>query len=627
MTKIAICEDEHIVALDIKRHLERFGYQILGTYASGEAIIELCTREKPDLILMDIQLQGEIDGVEAARSIYDTYAIPVILLTAFADDATIARAKDSRPFGYIIKPFEERELKTAIEIALYRHAMDLKLRSSEERYRGLFEEAPSANFTASEDGRITDCNSAFVSLLAFTDEVAACSSSLIDRFIDQIEGRTVFERILSDSPLSVEEWSLTRVDGRSIQVLATLGKALSEDGSLRELRGYLVDVTDRHELETQLRQAQKMEAIGRLAGGVAHDFNNIITAIMGYCNLLAEDIGDDTTMMEELEGIQSAARRAVNLTRQLLSFSRKQTVETQIIDANRALVDLEKMARRLVPETINLKFFQDAKKALISMDAGQFEQVLINLIVNAKDAIRETPSGGSIVVETWNVHSDGSGKNHGLGVGDWLGISVRDNGEGIAKQNLQRIFEPFFTTKGTNEGTGLGLSTVYAIINRSGGHVAVESDLGKGTNFFIYFPLAAGQTVPSLAPLLEPLGQVRTGTLLLAEDDDYLRGLLSRILTKAGYRVLEASNPGEAILIAEREQDFMLITDVVMPRMNGYELAERLSASVAKLRVLFMSGYHDKREVSTSPLYEKSTFLSKPFTHSQLMEALSLLES
>ncbi len=557
MPKIVICEDEHIVALDIKRHLTRFGYEVVGCFATGEDAIAACASSKPDLVLMDIHLQGEMDGIGAARRIFDELSIPVVLLTAYADEDTVARAKESRPFGYIIKPFEERELRTAIEIALYRHTMDLRLRLSEERYRSLFEEAPSANFTATVDGLISDCNGAFVRLLGFPDAETAKGTNILERFAVKPEGESFMERIKNQDSVSAEEWTLSRTDGTRKIVIATVAKAALPSKGNMELRGFLVDVSERRELESQLRQAQKMEAIGRLAGGIAHDFNNIITAIMGYCNLLSEDIGNDASLRSEVEGILTAAKKAVNLTRQLLAFSRKQALEPHIVDANQVLSEMEKMSRRLVSENISLKFFLDAKNSLVFIDSGQFEQVIINLVVNAKDAM---PTGGSIIVETDDVHSTGDGKYHGIPSGNWVLVSVRDSGEGIAPENLQHIFEPFFTTKGADKGTGLGLSTVYAIVNQSGGRLAVESVPGRGANFMVYLPMVEGKPDRVDIKKLEPSPiQSRAGTILLAEDDDYLRGLLSRILSKVGYRVLEAANPGEAIIHAERETDYILM--------------------------------------------------------------------
>ncbi len=616
MSKILICEDEPIIALDIQRTLTRLGHEVLGAYTNAEEAIQACGDLKPHLVLMDIELKGPMDGLDASKWIYEHYTIPVIIITAFADETTVNRAKESSPFGYMIKPFEERELRTAIEIALYRHEMDQKLRFSEERYRSLFEEAPTANFTATTLGHITDCNGTFLSLFAFSERAEAIGFPFVALFNQEKDGVAILEKTLRDTRTGQEEWALRKRNGEALSVLATL---ILRGG---ELRGYLVDVTEWRELEAQFRQSQKMEAMGRLAGGVAHDFNNIITAIMGYCNLLAEDVGDNPLIKDEVEGILSASRRAVNLTKQLLAFSRKQAVEPRIIDVNDFLRDLEKMIRRLVSENINLKFYLEAKRATISIDPGQFEQIIINLVVNAKDAIEAT---GSIILETANLRCDGQGHYHGLKKGEWVMVSVRDTGSGIPKEDLQRIFEPFFSTKPKDKGTGLGLSTVYTVVNRAGGQVDVESEVGKGSQFCIYFPLVGDAKVEASLPAENPMGTPRSGTVLLVEDDDYLRGLLARLLGKAGYRVLEAANPGEALLLAEKEQDFILISDIVLPHMDGYELANRMAQSRPNVKILFMSGYHDKNEDPGKKNYGKSRFIRKPFSHEELLAILDTL--
>ncbi len=626
MEKIVICEDEHIVSLDIKRSLIGFGYEVVASYSTGEAAVEGCAHLKADLILMDIRLAGKMDGIEAARHIYDTYDIPVILLSAYADEETVNRAKGSRPFGYIIKPFEERELRTTIEIALYRHSMDRKLRESEARYRTLFHEAPSANFASTVDGIITDANEAFMRLFAFSVQDPVRDIPIVDRFADPSEGRRLLSRALTEGQTISEEYRMLRRDGAQLSVLATIAAAPRSDGKEPEIWGYLVDLTERRELELQLRQAQKMEAIGRLAGGVAHDFNNIITAIMGYGNLLSEDVGDSEVLKDEVSGILNSAKKAANLTRQLLSFSRKQPLESRIVDINVQIAEMERMLRRLVDENVCIKLFTDAEHPLVSIDPGQFEQVLINLVVNARDAM---PSGGVLIIDTLNVVGTGKVHQHGVSKGEWVLVQVKDSGIGIKAEDIQRIFDPFFTTKGPDLGTGLGLSTVYGIVNQSGGRIAVESEVGKGTTFFVYFPLSSGASTasPQLESAPTPVLVSKTGTVLLVEDDDYLRALLSRVLSKSGFRVLEAANPGEAILIAEHETSFLLVADIVMPHMSGYELANRLAEKRSDLRALFMSGYPEKRLDRDDSALVAETFIQKPFTHEQLLEALASLES
>jgi CheY-like chemotaxis protein len=343
---------------------------------------------------------------------------------------------------------------------------------------------------------------------------------------------------------------------------------------------------------------------------------------MGYCNLLAEDVGDKPGLLEEVDGILSASRKAVNLTRQLLAFSRKQALEPKLIDINKSLAELEKMTRRLLNENIHLRFLLESHRPNVNIDPGQFEQVLINLIVNAKDAM---PGGGTLLVQTSDVRADGRGKEYGIPPGDWVMISVRDTGDGIAPENLQRIFEPFFSTKSAQQGTGLGLSTVYTILTQSGGHITVESEPGKGSIFHVYLPLAPG--LPEDPELTKTVASgKREGTILLVEDDDHLRMILYRMLEKAGYRVVEASNPKDAIEVAAKEKDFLLLTDIGMPGMTGYELAELLAAGRQQLKVLFMSGYHNKKSPQEDVAYSRSVFLQKPFTNEQLMLALASLD-
>ncbi|MEJ5190065.1 MAG: response regulator [Breznakiellaceae bacterium] len=623
---IVICEDEHIVALDIKRHLERYGYRVGGIFSKAEETIEFCEQEKPQLVLMDIQLQGSMNGLEASRIIYTRFHIPVVILTAYTDDLFLSQVKESFPFGYIVKPFEDRELRTVIELALYRHEMELRLQRSEERYRKLFEEAPTANFIATGEGRIVDCNPAFLKLIRSSKKEELEGSLLYDFVFQKGSLGQMIESLKKEGNPLTKEMELMPKGGEPLSVLMTLSVFRDPFTEEQTIQGYVVDMTAYKELESQLLQAQKMEALGRLAGGIAHDFNNIITAIMGYSNLLLEEVKDNPLLKEEVDGIVAASQRAVSLTRQLLTFSRKQPVENQLIDVHQALETVRKMIDRLIPETIRLTYYLEAQSPYISLDPGQFEQVIVNLVVNARDAI---DGEGAIVIETANLHCDGTGSPLCLSPGDWVRISVKDSGCGIPKENLAHIFEPFFTTKKKNEGTGLGLSTVYAIVTKNGGHITVDSTVGKGTSFSIYFPHVASDS--SLAPQLPPSEkpEPHTGTVLLVEDDDFLRALIARLLVKWGYRVVEATNPGEALILAEKEKNFMLVTDVVMPHMGGYELADRLLQKDPDLKVLFISGYENENKPKELSLFTPPShfdFLQKPFSHEELLKRLSQLE-
>ncbi len=625
MARILICEDEHIVALDMQQQLEQGGHQVVGLVDSGEEAISLAQKGNIDLVLMDIHLRGQLDGIEAGSKIYHNHAIPIILLTAYNDEQTIKRAEKIQPFAYLIKPFEERELRTSIALALHRHNLELSLRSSEERYRSLFQNAPNAFVNTNAEGHINEYNRAFYQLLQASPQDNYKGRNILDIFENPSQARKVLLAAIEGRSLKGQELVLVCEGSKTLQAIVNASRLPA--ASSQDINWSIVDISQKRELEEQLHQAQKMEAMGRLAGGIAHDFNNIITAIMGYTNLLAEDLSGNQNAKEDIAGIQDASEKATNLTRQLLSFSRKKNFEPQILDANVIVLGIQNMLRRLVRENISISFNLIAEHANVSVDPGQFEQVLINLVVNAKDSIAES---GSIYVETGNEslamgHKAHFSQDSPMHKG-YFTLSVSDTGSGIAKEDLSRVFEPFYTSKGLGKGTGMGLSIVYATIQRHGGYITIESEVDKGSRFTIHLPLA-----PSKSQQIAGIGfeeeqiQRGRGEILLVEDDDYLRSLLARILNKAGYRVHAASNPGEALIIAEREKDFILLSDIVMPRMNGFELADRLVTMHPDLKVLFMSGYYDvssKQELDKRPW---GRFIQKPFAQNQLLLALSSL--
>jgi len=360
-------------------------------------------------------------------------------------------------------------------------------------------------------------------------------------------------------------------------------------GSIADLVALALSASKRRQLEGQLRQAQKMEAIGHLAGGVAHDFNNMLTAILGYCQLMLSQMRADDVLRSHIEQIQHASDRAAQLTRQLLAFGRKQVLNPRILDLNQVVEGLEPMLRRLIGEDINLSTVLAPDVGPVRADPGQIEQAVFNLIVNARDAM---PNGGTVVIRTANVAAS-------AGAGEQVMLSVTDSGIGMDAHTLARIFEPFFTTKESGRGTGLGLPMVYGIVEQSGGRVEVWSEPGRGATFWIYFPRLSAEEamVPEPAPPVSVPQDVQgSEIILLVEDDKQVRTLVRLILERQGYRILEAATPQDAIQISDRTPDHihLLLTDVVMPRMNGRELYERLRMSRPDMRVLFMSGYTEK---------------------------------
>jgi signal transduction histidine kinase len=386
------------------------------------------------------------------------------------------------------------------------------------------------------------------------------------------------------------------------------------------------DVTERRLLEGQLLQAQKMEAVGRLAGGIAHDFNNMLTAIISYSDLLLQDFDAGDRRRDDVQEISSAALRAAALTRQLLVFSRQQVTRPAIVDLNASVAELEKMLSRLIGADVGVTTRLEPELGKVKVDAGQIEQVIMNLVVNARDAM---PSGGELLIETANVVLDDSYSiAHAFThPGPHVMLSVSDTGCGMTREVQERMFEPFYTTKDAGKGTGLGLSTVYGIVRQAGGHVWVYSEVDKGSTFKIYLPRidAPVATVAEAAPVAAP----RRGseTVLLVEDDDAVRGVATRILRKTGYTVLEAINGTEALRICADPSIAIdvIITDMVMPELGGREFAAKLQEHRRDVRVIFMSGYTEDAVTRQSLLEPGAAFIEKPFAPHELTRKLRLV--
>ena len=510
-----------------------------------------------------------------------------------------------------ILTFVARQLASAVEIKRNEQA----LRRSEARYRSLVQSSVYGIYRSSLEGRFLDVNPALITMLGYgsAEEVLLLDPEK-DVFEQADEHARLNDEFRRTGRLDGLEVKWKRKDGSVITVRISGRAVSSADEPADVLEAIAEDVTDRRALEDQFRQAQKMEAVGRLAGGVAHDFNNLLMVISGYAEVILSQVDPASALHEKGQAIQLAADRATTLTRQLLAFSRKQLLELKVVDVNAIVQDMERLLSPLIGENIELVTMLAPQAAHTRADAGQLEQVLMNLVVNAKDAM---PGGGKLTIRTEQVAMNENHRRgqHFIRPGHYVTLSVSDSGMGMDRETQSRIFEPFFTTKEKGKGTGLGLSTVYGIVKQSGGYVIVQSELGRGSTFHIYLPLVEGVSERQSVTVPDPT-HGGTETILLVEDEESVRQLVRDTLTAKGYRVLEGENGESGLAVAGRHSDKieLVITDVVMPGMGGREMVKQLAETRPGTKVLYLSGYTEDAIVSDGSIEKGTAFLQKPFT-------------
>lgn len=756
--RILVVEDDKLLTEEIQHMLSNLGYEVAGTASSGEEAIGRATETSPDLVIMDIVLKGSVDGVKAAEHISICLDIPVVYLSAHSDETTLQRAKITEPYGYILKPFEERELHTNIEIALYRHRMEKRLREnrkrlqsalekanseksksaaiieaigdgfsiqdtdfkllymnriaremfgdhvgeycyhvfeqrdgvcpncplalsfadgeihrversnptgtlhveittsvirdgagriiagievarditgrkqaqealreSEERYRNLFENAHDLIQSVDPEGKFIFVNASWLKTLGYTsDDLQKMTLFEIIHPDRRSYCSDIFRKVMKGQTVDGIEATFIAKDGRPVDVEGNVsvrfagGKVAATQGIFRDVTARKKAEADRARLETQLIRAQRMEAIGTLTGGIAHEFNNIMTAILGYGDFLLEGIDDGNPLRTYVNMIQTSAARATDLTRGLLTYSRKQIITPKPVDLNETVKSVEKLLAKLIGEDIGLKKILAEEEVMVMADPGQLEQVLINLATNARDAM---PEGGFLTIDISRATLDnGFVISRGYGKpGEYGRISVSDTGIGMDDRTRERIFEPFFTTKELGKGTGLGLAIVYGIIKQHDGYIDVCGEPGKGTTFAIYLPMT-GKAAVERKPSVSPPAREGTETVLVAEDDVSVRNLASEALEKAGYKVIVAEDGEEAVhrFLENKDTVHLLVFDVVMPKMNGQEAFREIRKVRPGLKVMFISGYSADLLRKGGMMEEGMNFFQKPISPNEL---------
>ena len=532
------------------------------------------------------------------------------------DEAVVVRDEAGKPSFLQGVMFDMSDLLQARE-ALYK---------SEEKFRTLFERTAVGIALIDIEGRLMECNPALQEMLGYRkEELLTKDFSQFVHTDDQSIGLDLYKKLLSGmhDHYQVEKRCI-RKDGGVVWGRVNVSLVRDAGGNPQYTIHMVENINEWKQLETQFLQSQKMETVGRLAGGIAHDLNNLLTVLSGYSQLSLIDIKEDDPLKGNLQEIKSATERAARLTRQLLAFSRRQVLDMRVLDLNTIVQGLEKMLRRIIGEDVEL--ITDLAEDLggVKTDPGQIEQVLLNLVVNAKDAM---PEGGKLILETNNVELDEDYARTHISVipGRYVLLSVSDTGGGMSPEVKERIFDPFFTTKGKDKGTGLGLSTVYGIVKQSGGHIWVYSELSQGATFKIYLPRVEEEAAAASEAIAEKDkgGDLLRGSeiVLLVEDEPSVRSLAARVLRGQGYTVLEAANGEEAMTIAQEpiiKEIHLLLTDVVMPQMGGKELVERFKALYPGVKILFISGYADKAITHQALLEPGLPFLEKPFSPTDL---------
>ncbi|UCH96519.1 MAG: response regulator [Candidatus Aminicenantes bacterium] len=627
-TKVMVAEDELIVARNIENQLRKLGYEVTAVVDSGEAVVARAAEAQPHLVLMDIKLAGQMDGVEAAQKIYDQLHIPVVYLTAYADDETLQRAKVTTPYGYIIKPFEPRKLHTTIEIALYKHTMEKKLQESELRFRTLASSSPVGIFQTDINGDCIYVNERWCEIAGILP-----GQALGDGWVKALypEDRSAisdaWNQMVHSGDKFTREFRFQTPAGKITWVYGHAAPLKSESGEKMGYIGTITDITLRKKLEDQLLTGKKLESIGILAGGIAHDFNNLLSVIIGNISMVKNDSNITSTQSDMLENVEKASAQAAQLAQRLITFAKGGWLKRKKLDFFQLIQDTIHDHFPQMETLFDLGISQNLRA--VDGDWDQLKQVFFNLLHNAVEASEEYK--GSITVTAENVELPG--EYTPLPDGQYIKVIVKDKGVGIPKEQLGKIFDPYFTTKsrGAQKGLGLGLSICYSIIHKHDGYIHVSSEGGKGTTVEIYLP--AFQTSSESRDTSEP-GQESTppstaGKALVLDDEEVILDVSRQMLMRLGYEVEtfdEGQHALEAVEKAEKKGkpfDVAFLDLINKKGLGGKEVLKKLPKLAPHVKAIAISGFSDGSEENALKKFGFSEVLFKPFKLNDLKKALS----
>lgn len=638
-TKVLVVEDESIVALDIQSRLTKLGYLVPAIATSGLEAIDKATAIQPDLVLMDIKLKGELDGIETVRQLQAQFDLPVVYLTAFADEVTLQRAKITTPNGYLLKPFVERELKITIEMALYKHKLEKQLKESQQWLDTTLHSIGEAVIATDAAGRVKSMNPTAEQLTGWPEQDALGQPlPEIFRINDEASGQPATPQLLDvlekGQTVNLTNQLLLSRSGLEIPIDQSAAPIKDDRDTIIGLVLTFQDMTTKRALQAQLIKQERLAAVGRLAGGIAHEFNNILTSIIGFAHLAQATAGEDKSIGQDLDQVIEQGQRAAHLVRQMLDFSRKSMLQKRPLALAPFVRDTVKLLQHTLPEQVNLTLTIDpaGEAAIVEADPTLIQQVLTNLISNSVDAML---SEGTLSIRLFPFTVQPGEPRPGQPdlveteqpsyCANWLALAVTDTGFGIAPEHHAQLFEPFFSTKEVGRGSGLGLAQVYGIVKQHQGEIEVQSQVGQGTTVTVYLP--ASVTTEPIEPAQPKASQIPRGqgeTILVIEEASETGGITQVTLEYLGYRVLTANKPAAALALYEQQADqiAVVLVDMMAPGLGGIPLIQALCLRNPEIKLVAVTHYPPEAAPPSIPISGSIKWLSKPWTPPKLAQVM-----